>query len=68
MVKEELSLCKPRREKAEEFMVHTFLTLVLDGDAWLASRPGCFTSRYRAPCTHKIGWVSSRARLDALED
>jgi hypothetical protein len=34
---------------------------------WLASRPGCFTPRERAPGTHWIGsWVGPRAVLDTV--
>jgi hypothetical protein len=36
------------------------LTFTLDGGEWLASRPGRFTPRERAPGTHWIrGWVGS---------
>jgi hypothetical protein len=43
------------------------LTSALDGGECLASRPGCFTPRERAPGTHWIGgWVSPRAVLDAV--
>jgi hypothetical protein len=45
-----------------------FLTSALDGGEWLASRPGRFTTRDRAPGTHWIGgWVDLRASLDDLE-
>jgi hypothetical protein len=50
--------------------VHTThsLTLALDGSKWLASRPGCFTPRERAPDTHWIGgWVGTRAVMDVVE-
>jgi hypothetical protein len=44
-----------------------FLTSALDGDEWLASRPGRFTPGERAPGTHWIGgWVDPRAVLDAV--
>jgi len=34
------------------------LTSALDGGEWIASRPGRFTPRKKAPCTHWIGgWV-----------
>jgi len=43
------------------------LTSALDGDEWLASRPGRFTPRVRA---HGIrwtgGWVDPRAVLDVV--
>jgi hypothetical protein len=43
------------------------LRSALDGGEWSASRPGCFTSRERAPGTHWIGgWVGSRAVLDTV--
>jgi hypothetical protein len=41
------------------------LTSALDGGEWSASRPGRFTPRTRAPCTHWIGGlVGPRAVLD----
>jgi hypothetical protein len=41
-------------------------TSALDGE-WLASRPGSFTPREKAPGTHWIGgWVCPRAVLDAV--
>jgi hypothetical protein len=43
------------------------LTSARDGGEWSASRPGRFTPRKRAPCTHWIGgWVGLRAVLDAV--
>jgi hypothetical protein len=43
------------------------LTSALDGGEWLASLPGRFTPRERAPGTHWIGgWVGPRAVLDAV--
>jgi hypothetical protein len=42
-------------------------TLALDGGEWLASRPGRFTPRERAPGTQWTGgWVDPRAVLDAV--
>jgi hypothetical protein len=35
--------------------IHIFLTLVLAAGEWLASRPGHFTHRERAPGAHWIG-------------
>jgi len=36
-----------------------FLISALDGGKWLASRPGRFTFKERAPSTHWIGgWVA----------
>jgi hypothetical protein len=32
-----------------------FLTSALDGGKWLVSRPGRFTPREKAPCTHWVG-------------
>jgi hypothetical protein len=43
------------------------LTSALDGGEWSASRPGSFTSREKAPDTHRIGGcVGPRAVLDAM--
>jgi hypothetical protein len=40
----------------------------LAGGEWLASRPGRFTARVRAPGTHWIGgWVDARAGLNGVE-
>jgi hypothetical protein len=42
-------------------------TSTLDGDVWPASRPGRFTPKETAPCTHCIGgWVGTRIVLDAV--
>jgi hypothetical protein len=50
-----------------EVQLHAFLSSVLYGGEWSASRPGRFTPRERAPCTHWIGgWVGSRAVLDTV--
>jgi hypothetical protein len=38
-----------------------FLTSVRDGNEWLASRPGCFNHRERAPRTHWMGGPQSRS-------
>jgi hypothetical protein len=44
-----------------------FLTSVLDGDEWSASRPIRFTPREIVPSTHCIGgWVGPRASLDTV--
>jgi hypothetical protein len=43
------------------------LDLVQDGGDWLFSLPGRFTLGDRAPGTHLIGWVGTRAGLDAVE-
>jgi hypothetical protein len=44
------------------------LTSALVGGEWSASRPGRFTPRERAQCSHWIGgWVDPRARLDNAE-
>jgi hypothetical protein len=49
-------------------MALPFLTSELDGGEWSASRPGRFTSREIAPCTHWIGgWVGPRVGLDDVE-
>jgi hypothetical protein len=72
-VKVKLSLCfnwAPRHEGVlGEWMYSSThsLTSALDGSEWSASRPGRFTPRERAPCTHWIGdWVGPRAVLDAV--
>jgi hypothetical protein len=72
-VKVKLSLCfnrAPRHEGAlGEWMYSSThsLTSALDGGEWLASRPGRFIPRERAPDTHWIeGWVGPRAVLDAV--
>jgi len=47
--------------------LHTFLSSVLDGGEWLASRHGRLISESRAPGTHWIGdWVGPRSGLDAV--
>jgi hypothetical protein len=48
--------------------IHIFLTSVLAGGEWSASRPGRFTPGERTPDTHWIGgWVDPRAGLDDVE-
>jgi hypothetical protein len=43
------------------------LTSALDGGEWSVSRPGHFTTRERAPGTHRIGGcVGPRAGLEAV--
>jgi hypothetical protein len=72
-VKVTLSLCfnwAPRHEGVlgewRYSSTHS-LTSALDGGEWLTSRPGRFTHRERATCTHWIrGWVGPRAILDAV--
>jgi hypothetical protein len=50
-----------------EVKLHAFLTSVLDGGEWSASRPSRFTPKEITPGTHWIGgWVGSRAVLDAV--
>jgi hypothetical protein len=50
-----------------DIQLHTFLTSVLDGDEWSASRPGRFTPGEGAHGTHWLGgWVGSRAVLDTV--
>jgi hypothetical protein len=45
-----------------------FLTSVLDGDEWSASRSSNFTPGVRVPGTHCMGgWVGPRTGLDAVE-
>jgi hypothetical protein len=51
-----------------DVQIHIFLTSVLVGGEWTASRPGRFTPEERAPGTHWIGgWVNPRAGLDDSE-
>jgi hypothetical protein len=49
--------------------IYIFLTSVLVGGEWSASRPGSFIPGERPPpCTHWIGdWVGTRASLDDEE-
>jgi hypothetical protein len=48
--------------------MHMFLTSVLAGGEWSASRPGRFTPGERAPGTHWIGgWMDPIAGMDDLE-
>jgi hypothetical protein len=48
--------------------IYVFLTSVLAGGEWSASRPGLFTPRERTPGTNWIGgWVGPRAGLDDVE-
>jgi hypothetical protein len=51
-----------------DVQIHTFLTSVLVGGEWSASRPGYFSPGERAPGTHWIrGWVDPIAGLDGVE-
>jgi hypothetical protein len=61
MVKVKLSLCSTKHHAMGDVLgewkyssTHS-LTSALEGGEWLASRPGRFTPRERAPCTHWIG-------------
>jgi hypothetical protein len=48
--------------------IHIFLTSVLVGGEWSASRPGRFTPSERAPGVRWIGgWVDPRAGMDDME-
>jgi hypothetical protein len=47
-----------------EDMLHAFLTPVLDGDALLASRPVCFTSKKKITVHWLRDWVGLIAGLD----
>jgi hypothetical protein len=48
--------------------IHFFLSSEMVGGEWSGSRPGRFTLRERAPCTHWIrGCVGRRAGLDDVE-
>jgi hypothetical protein len=47
---------------------YCYITSVLDGGEWSASRPGHFTREERALVAHWIeGWVGSRAGLNGVE-
>jgi hypothetical protein len=47
--------------------LHAFLTLALNGGERLASYPGQYIPRQRAPGTHWMeGWVGPRAGLDIV--
>jgi hypothetical protein len=51
-----------------EIQIHVFLTSVLVGSEWSASRPGRFTPRERAPSNQWIGdWMGPRTGLDDVE-
>jgi hypothetical protein len=48
--------------------IHIFLTSVLAGCEWSASRPCCFTPRESGPCTHwRRSLVGPRAGLNEME-
>jgi hypothetical protein len=50
-----------------EVQLYAFLTSVLGGGEWSASRPGRFTPKERTPDTHWIGgWVGPRAVLEVV--
>jgi hypothetical protein len=51
-----------------DIQIRDFLTSVLIGGEWSASRPGRFPPDERAPGTHWIGgWVDPRAGLDDVK-
>jgi hypothetical protein len=53
-----------------DVQIHIFLTSVLVGGEWSASRPGPFTSQEHSPgthCTCIAGWMGPRAGLDDVE-
>jgi hypothetical protein len=50
-----------------EVQLNAFLTKVLDGGEWSASRPRHFTPGKRAPVFYWMGgWMGSKAGLDAV--
>jgi hypothetical protein len=52
-----------------DIWIHIFLTWVLVGGEWSASRPARFTLGKRAPGNHWIGdWVDLRAGVDEVEN
>jgi hypothetical protein len=51
-----------------EVYLHHFLTSVLDGGEWLASRPGRFTPGEKPLYTHSIeDWMNPRFDLAGIE-
>jgi hypothetical protein len=55
-------------EGGVEVQIRVFLTSVLDGSEWSASRPGRVILVQRAPGTNYIGgWVGPRSGLNAME-
>jgi hypothetical protein len=67
-VKVKLSLCFKQAPHHEGVLgewryssTHS-LTSALDGGEWSASRPGCFTTRERAPGTHWIRGAQASCR------
>jgi hypothetical protein len=51
-----------------EVLIHTFLTLALDGGEWSASNTSHFTPRGRSPDTFwRGGWVDCDASLDFVQ-
>jgi hypothetical protein len=46
--------------------LYAFLTSVLEGGEWSASRPGSFSSGERAPSTHWTGGWMDLSHLDAV--
>jgi hypothetical protein len=51
-----------------DVQIHVFLTSVLVGGEWLASRPGRFNPRKEPPATHWIGgWMGNKADMDDVK-
>jgi hypothetical protein len=51
-----------------DVQIHIFLTSVVAGGEWSASRPGRCTSGERAACTHWVGGsVGPKAGVDDVE-
>jgi hypothetical protein len=63
MVKFSLSTQGRHIWKAEVYL-HSFLTLALDGGAWLTSHPGHFTPRKESWCPCVWGWVGPRPSVE----
>jgi len=51
---------------AVEVRLQAFLTLALDGNEWLASRTGRFTSGEISPATHRTGGYSQTPSVSVL--
>jgi len=49
-----------------EVLLHAFLTSALEGDVWLASRPGRFTPGEVPRYQLMAGWLGSGAGLDSV--
>jgi hypothetical protein len=61
------SVCNVKVNIMLSMCLGKYLTLMLYEGKWLASCPGCFTPRERAPNTPWIGgWIGSRTNLEVM--